>query len=42
VSVCNDTYVALGGGDILAIAENPQSPKAEMYGEVCVEAFSGL
>lgn len=27
MSVCNDTYVALGGGDILAIAENPQSAK---------------
>lgn len=39
VSVCNDTYVALGGGDILAIAENPQSAKKEMNGEFCVEAL---
>lgn len=42
VSVCNDTYVALGGGDIVAIAENPQSVKEELDGEICAGAFAGL
>lgn len=35
MSVCNDTYVALGGGDIVAIAENMQSANEEMDNEAC-------
>lgn len=42
MSVCNDTYVALGGGNIVAIAENLQSVKKGLDGEVCAEAFAGL
>lgn len=38
MSVCNDTYVALGGGDRVAIAENPQSAEEWIDG---VEALRG-